>query len=248
MFSIYIRSFGLSVCGLLVLSLSVRAQRLALSRADDNFLALSHDSLHRATQFPGLKALYFDQSKRYFVGFGGEIRQQIQVFSNENWGERHPGQTETNDGIPFLLQRYMLNANLQLGKHVRVFGELKSMFENGRRTGPRPQIDEDQLDVHQLFADFSISPTAKTQATLRVGRQELNYGASRVISLNEEPNTRLVFQGVKLMINNPAYFIHLFYTNPVSNNPGVFDDNREKDIKLWGRIPTGNCPAWPSRR
>ena len=228
--------------GLLLGSLAVNAQRLALSRADDNFRALSHDSLHRATQLPGLKTLYFDQSKQFFIGFGGEIREQVQVFSNENWGERHPGQTETNDGVPFLLQRYMLNANLQLGKHVRVFGELKSMFENGRKTGPRPQIDEDQLDVHQLVADINFTPDANTQTTLRVGRQELNYGASRVVSLNEGPNTRLVFQGAKFMVNNPTYFVHVFYTNPVSNNRGVFDDKREKDVTLWGAYTNWKLP------
>lgn len=242
MYSFYIRALWLTVCGSLLSFCSANAQRLALSRGDDNFRALSLDSLHRATQLPGLKALYFDQAKRYFIGFGGEIRQQLQVFSNESWGERHTGQIETNDGVPFLLQRYMLNANLQLGSHLRVFGELKSMFENGRKTGPRPQIDEDQLDVHQLFADITINPTAKTQTVLRLGRQELNYGASRVVSLNEGPNTRLTFQGVKFMLNSPTYFVHVFYTNPVSNNRGVFDDKREKDVTLWGAYTNWKLP------
>ena len=243
-----IRASRLPVYALLLASFSAPAQRLALSRGDDNFEKLSHDSLHRAIQFPGIKALYLDQNKRYFIGFGGEVRQQLQMFSGENWGELHVDnqvntQATTNDRIPFLLQRYMLNVNLQLGSHVRFFSELKSAVEQGRRTGARPQIDEDQLDVHQLFIDVTANAAAKTKFTLRAGRQELNYGASRVISLNEGPNTRLAFQGAKLMVTNPSFFVHLFYTNPVANNQGVFDDRRETGITLWGGYANWQLPG-----
>ena len=233
------------MCSLLFVSTFAVGQgpgRLPLTRADDNVVALSQDSLHRITPFPGLKAIPLNTAKTVHISVGGEIRQQLQVVNNENWGGHVPTETMTNNGTPFLLQRYVLNTNLQLGNYVRVFGELKSGFENGRKTGPRPQIDVDRLDLHQLFADITVNPKANTQVIVRIGRQELNYGASRFLTINEGPNIRLSFQGAKLMMNQPNYFLHVFYMNPISNLAGIFDDRREKSITLWGAYANWKTP------
>lgn len=108
---------------LLFVSMSVAGQgpgRLPLTRADDPVVKLRHDSLRHTIPFPSLKAIPLNAAKTVHLSVGGEIRQQVQVFNNENWGGHAPTETNTNDGRLFLLQRYMLNTSLQLGKYIRV--------------------------------------------------------------------------------------------------------------------------------
>ncbi len=229
---------------MLIPGLRVNAQRLmGLSRYDDNFKALAADSAHKFTVLPEIKSVYLGQDHSFFVGFGGEIREQVQVFNNESWGSLPPGVTESNTGKPYLLQRYMFHTNLQLSRYFRLFGELKSGFINDRTTGPRPGIDEDHLDLHQAFADINVYPSDNSFITLRTGRQELNYGASRLISVNEGPNVRQAFQGIKLLSSFGNTKIDAFYTNPVTNLPGTFDDKANKAIKLYGLYTSNKTPA-----
>ena len=216
---------------------------MALSRYDDNFKALGNDTARHFTLLPQIKTLYFDQSKNSFIGFGGEIREQAQIFNNENWGSSPPGTVVGNSGKPYLLQRYLLHTDVQLTKYFRLFGELNSNFENGRATGPRPNIDQDHLDLHQAFADINLFPAENSEITLRAGRQELNYGASRMISVAEGPNNRLSFQGLKINANLNGLKIDGFYVEPVSNNPGTFDDSANKQRKLFGMYVSTLLPT-----
>ena len=236
--------FPITLLCILIASQHVNAQRLmGLSRYDDNFKSLAEDSAHAFTLLPEIKSLHLKSDHRFFIAFGGEIREQLQVFNNESWGSLPPGVTESNTGKPYLLQRYMFHSNLQLSRYVRIFGELKSGFVNHRATGPRPGIDEDHLDLHQAFADINLFPSANSFITLRTGRQELNYGASRLISVNEGPNVRQAFQGIKLLSGFGNTKIDAFYTNPVTNLAGSFDDKANKAIKLYGLYTSNKTPA-----
>ncbi len=216
---------------------------MGLSRYDDNFKALAADSTHQFTMFPGIKTVYLGSDHNFFIGFGGEIREQVQVFDNESWGSLPPGSSKSNTGRPYLLQRYMGHTNLVLSRYFRVFAELKSGLIDGRATGPRPGIDVDRLDLHQAFADINVYPTDHSFITLRTGRQELNYGASRLISVNEGPNVRQAFQGIKLLTGFGNTKIDVFYSNPVANLSGTFDDKANKAIKLYGLYTSWKTPV-----
>src|SRR5260370_16756389 len=80
---------------------------------------------------------------------------------------------------------------MHLGPHVRVFMQMQSGLENGRVGGPRP-TDKDTLEIHQGFIDFSSSADPKA-VTLRVGRQELEFGSGRYLSASEVFNLRRSF-------------------------------------------------------
>ena len=92
----------------------------------------------------------------------------------------------------YLLQRYMIHADAQIGENFRVFTQFKSGLEDGRIGGPRP-TDRDEFDVHQLFADVRVPFDEKDSLTLRVGRQELSFGTQRLVSVRESPNVRQSF-------------------------------------------------------
>jgi hypothetical protein len=83
----------------------------------------------------------------WYLSTGGEVRERYEYFHNSLWGQ---GPQDSNG---YLLQRYMLHADLHLGPYGRLFGQLKSGLENGRTGGPRP-ADEDKLDVNQSLSGW----------------------------------------------------------------------------------------------
>ena len=102
-----------------------------------------------------------------YLTLGADIRQAFEKVGNDNFGQSPYWNS-------FLLQRYMPYADLHFNKHIRTFVQLKSGIETWRRGGPRP-IDEKRLDLEKAFVDIG-SGGKDNSITLRIGRQELNYG------------------------------------------------------------------------
>ena len=153
---------------------------------------------------------------------GGHVRQEYERFDNEEWGAEVPDQTG------YWLQRYMLHVDARLSRHVRLYGELKSGIEAGRAGGPRGS-DEDRLDLHQGFVDFSVG-----RVTVRVGRQELSFGSQRLISVREGPNVRQSFDGGSVVVQRGRWRADGFGTRYVSTETGVFDDSPDTGRSAWG--------------
>ncbi len=141
--------------------------------------------------------------------------------------------SEPRDLSGFFLQRYMLHTDLHLGSTVRVFVQAKSNFENGRRGGPRGS-DEDKLDAHQAFTDFDWKPSPDRSLTFRVGRQELQYGSARLISVREGPNVRQSFDGARILTRLHDWRVDVFAVRPAQTNRGYFDDSPDPKRALWG--------------
>src|SRR5262249_49300902 len=163
----------------------------------------------------------------WYVTVGGEMRLYYENFRNETWG------SEPADASGFWLQRFMLHADWRLGARVRVFSQLKSGEIEGRVGGPRPP-DKDNLDVHQLFVDYNFSIEKQRSLTLRVGRQEMSFGTSRLIGFREGPNIRLSFDGVRLLGQYKQWTLDAFAVKPVEVDPGFFDDGPIHGQSLWG--------------
>lgn len=68
---------------------------------------------------------------------------------------------------------------------------------------------------------------------LRGGRQEMLYGAERVVSPLDWANTRRTFDGFKLMYSDAAWAIDGFFLNPVVNDVKGFDE-RNNAIDFYG--------------
>ena len=164
--------------------------------------------------------------ENYFLSFGGEIREQAEYYDYPSWGAQTP-----HNG--YLLQRYMLHADLRLGSRVRFFGQFKSGIERGRKGGARP-IDVDKFDLHQAFIDVVMWRKDKESLSLRAGRQEMAYGASRLVSFREGPNVRQSFDGVRATLQKSDWKIDAFVVKPVETNRGYFDDAWENGRTFWG--------------
>jgi alginate export protein len=174
-----------------------------------------------------------------FLSIGGEMRQWVEGYQNELWGS-----TGYVDNF-YWLQRYMLHGDLRLTRYLRVFAQLKSGLEVGRRGGPRP-IDEDRLDANQLCLDVDVvpAPTLDDDARLllRIGRQEMSYGSGRLIDVREGPNVRVGYDGFRVIARPPLSRLDAFLVRPVLTKPGVFDDGPDRTQVFWGFWGTFHVP------
>jgi hypothetical protein len=163
-------------------------------------------------------------SDEWYVTIGGEVREVFEQAGNDNWGK----QRYTNT---FFLQRYMLHSDWHFGPHFRAFVQLKSGLESFRAGGPRP-IDEKKLDFQAAF--FEARTSGKNWIALRVGRQELNYGSGRLISVREGPNVRQSFDGFKVMSRIGSWNVDAFAVRPDLDKPGFFNNSPDHRTAFWG--------------
>ena len=205
------------------------AQEYRKLRYDEDWTYL-RDPAKRTDFWDPVKYIPLDQAGDSYLSFGGEARLRYELYDNYRWDSDSPD----DDG--YLLERYLLSGDLHLGKHFRVFSQLQSSLENWREGGPRG-TDEDQLDVHQLFADWA--PCKKEEAfTFRVGRQEMLYGSQRLISVRESPNIRRSFDAARVLTHFGDWRADAFFSQPVEDDPGVFDDGGEEGTLFWGVYAT----------
>jgi hypothetical protein len=151
----------------------------------------------------------------WFLTISGEAREVWEQTGNNYWGQ----QPYWNN---FFLERYVLGFDAHFGKHVRTFVQFKSGLESFRIGGPRP-IDEKKLDFQNAFLDLATAGD-HNWLTLRVGIQELEYGAGRLIDVREGPNVRLSFIGFRLLNKVGSWRIDAFAVRPRLDNFGFFDD------------------------
>jgi len=203
----------------------VRTYNLLRENDDWNFLA-----------DPSLRSDFWDPIKYIplgceacYVSLGGEIREAFEQVGNDNWGK----QPYMN---AFLLQRYTLHSDWHLGKQFRVFVQLKSGLEDFRAGGPRP-IDEKRLDFETAFLEVG-NTHKKNWAVLRIGRQELNYGSGRLVSVREGPNVRQSFDGVKIRSKVDGWNVDAWAARPDLDKLGFFDNAPDHATAFWGLYAT----------
>jgi hypothetical protein len=188
--------------------------------------------------FDPIKYIPLDSKGDVYLSFGGEIRERWEYYSQPPFGQ---GPKDTNG---YYLQRYMLHADLHVGDTFRLFTQFKSDLENDRNGGPRPSIDEDKANIHQLYLDINLPPFDNGSLTLRLGRQELAYGIGRLIDPREGPNVRQSFDGAKAILHIEKWEIDGFATRLAETNVDQFD-NPDPYTKFWGVYATRDLPFLP---
>jgi hypothetical protein len=206
---------------------AVPARTYSLLRENEDWSWLANPALREDYVDP-IKYLPLGRNG-WYVTLGGEIREVLEQVVNDNFGK----QGYTNK---FLLQRYMLHSDWHLGRRYRIFVQLKSGLESYRTGGPRP-IDEKKLDFEAAFLEVGTD-CGKNWIVLRLGRQELNYGSGRLVSVREGPNVRQSFDGAKVRSKAGAWKIDAFAVRPDVDKPGFFDNIPDPHTEFWGIYAT----------
>lgn len=209
----------------MVVSSATAQNRISLLRYDDDFSHLKSDSIKKGLSH--LKNISL-RNKNY-ISFGGELREQFQIYRNTNFGD--VPQTYKKISANQLWHRLMVHSNIELGNHFRFFIQLNNTLRFFNNNPVVPEIDENQLSLHQAFAEIKLN-----HWKFRLGRQELFYGNHRLLTVREGPNTRQAFDGIviKKVFKNGS--LDFFAVSKVISRQFVFDDQSLKEglIGIYG--------------
>jgi hypothetical protein len=207
-----------------------------LLRYDEDYSFLANPA-NRTEPLDVIKYIpLFNLGPSYFVTLGGDIREQYEFIQNNNFGLG----SVNNHG--YWLQRLMPYSDWHFGPFFSAFVQLKSSEEEGRVPGPRP-IDRKRLDSGQAFVDFSYPRSNlsndKSWLTLRLGRQEIDFGDERLLAVRQGPNSEQSFDGARLILNSPEARVDLFALRVDADRFGYFDNDPSWSHEtVWGGYST----------
>jgi hypothetical protein len=203
--------------------------------AEQNWSFLA-DSSKRTDFFDPLKCIPFGENPQLYLSLGFEYRIEYEYFDNWMLG------AGPQDHNGYVMNRVMPHFDFHAGSDFRLFSEFEFDFEDGRNGGPRPQIDEDRGDVHQLFLEIGPHVSGPHGISLRVGRQEVVLGSGRLFDNNEGPNVKLSFDGFRAIAEGARVRLDLFALKPVENNLDWFADVPNHAQSVWGSYLTVPAP------
>ena len=198
---------------------SLQLPAFGLLRAEEDYSGLKEKALRHSLW---RKVKYIPLGHQAYLSIGGNIRSEVQYRINEDWVEQQN---------VALFQRLMVHTDVWFSPHIRVFHQFKAGYTLGRN-GPF-FLDNDAIDVHQLF--FEVK---KKNIRFRLGRQELNLGARRLVSIREGTNIRQSFDGFRAIGQAGLWKIDVLGMAYNPQNVNAFDNRINTDELLWGVYAT----------
>ena len=162
----------------------------------------------RRLPLPGMKSGTFD--------IGGQNR--VRYHAERNM--RGIGLTGVDD--KFLLRRTRVYGDFRFSPDIRIYAEMLDADSNNEDFAPRP-IEVNRFEMQNLFVDARLLADGNNSLTARVGRQELLFGAQRIVSPLDWANTRRTFEGARLMLKQNDRKTDAFWTNPMRIDDNSFD-------------------------
>lgn len=190
----------------------------------------------------GNKIKRIDLGNDIKLDLGGEYR--MRYHSENNNGRRRLGEDNT-----YFLSRLRAYGNLEINKHVRVYGELMDAAIIDEDL-PRAGSDVNRHDLLNGFVDLNFDVLG-ADLFIRAGRQEMTFGQRRNIAVNNWVNTRRAFDGVRAAIKKENFTLNLFSVNPrtiLPNNADPTNDNQDFDGgSIQYNIPNHEIEAYTYR-
>ncbi len=179
-------------------------------RFEEDWSVLRDHTLEPSDPFDRIKFMPLTESGGAWLTLSGQVRERQEGVHDFQFGSSTPSES---DG--YLLSRIRLGVDLHAGAHVRVFAEAKSALSTRRTlTGGSSATYVDELDLQNGFVDLT-APVGKARVTLRVGRQELLFGAQRLVGPSDYLNVRRTFQGVSAIVSAGPWTVTPFWTELV---------------------------------
>ena len=197
-------------------------------RWDEDFSYLDGpEGSYRSDFFDPIKNIYVNDDWR--LSLGGEFRYRLESETNKGFGATEPSQDT------FHVFRLLLHLDLKYRDQLRFFVQGIHAFDEERDLALRG-IDENRLDLHQGFVDLRLFEN-DSPWTLRLGRQELQYGAQRLVSGFTWGNVRRRFDAVKLFTKSDLWDFAFWYAKRVLVERKEGDDF-DKNVDFYGAYAT----------
>lgn len=183
-----------------------------------------------------VKFIPLTEEEHVWLTIAGQVRGREEYFGQFQFGNSQPEQSDA-----FLLARIRLSADLHASKYFRVFAEGKSALATDRDlSGGDSASFVDKLDLQNAFADVVIPLGDPGTLTLRGGRQELLFGAQRLVGPSDWTNVRRTFQGVSGIVHVGSWRVTPFWTEFVVVNTDKFNE-ASPDNTLYGVYASGDA-------
>lgn len=164
----------------------------------------------------------FDPVRHVAIGddwhfsFGGSARVRFEADENRTLGA---SAVEDDELVRF---RTFLHGELAHRDSFRWFWELR-WSETWGSSRPVAPVFEDEPDVQNFFLEWTAGSRGDHPVTVRLGRQELLFGAQRLVSPLDWVSTRRTFDGLSVTIESPRSETVVFGTRPVAHEPHDID-------------------------
>ena len=178
------------------------------------------------------------QDKTSKLQFRLEIRQRFEAWGGinmKNYGDDGPGAPGSlNDKL--LYQRIIAGADYQASENLRLVFRLQDSRAFGWSLSHRHYPDlfkvraagtetpyytmnpnEEFFEIGETYAEYIVKPA---NLTIRVGRQKMAYGDSRIFAPADWHNTgRWTWDAVKLSYRHESHFVDAFLGGTKTNDP-----------------------------
>jgi hypothetical protein len=208
-------------------SQALRRPEFDVVRYNEDWSVLRNETM-RTEWLDRLKYIPLGDKEGQYMSLGGEFRGAYERVQNDNWSSQPYGLNS------FGLQRFLFHVDAHLRPSFRVFLQLESGIEQGRPGGPRP-IDEKRVDFLNAFIELRAWNNPRSPV-VRAGKQELQFGAGRVVSVREGPNVRQGFFGVRVDDHLGKWDTTAFAVRPAQDKAGAFDDGPIGSVGFWGAV------------
>lgn len=164
-----------------------------------------------------------NEDEKIAVKLDGMLRSRAEIYDGKPFGIDGPG----DDG--YVLWRALAGAEIRFRPEVAVHVQLGWHDQSGRKGGPAP-TDKGDPDIRKAYVE--IAPWEGGQ--IRLGRQELSFGTSRLVSTRDGPNLRRVFDGALARFEHGRWTGQAFIVRPVEDRPAAFDDRADDNQRFGG--------------
>ena len=205
----------------------------AVLRQDEDWAWLADVPEAERRALDGIKRLPLDADGSTYLTFAFDGRLGVERFDDQSFGD-FPGEDSS------VHVRANPHVALSFGDRARLYGALKYGDVGDRRFAVSP-AEDDGPDVHHLFAELAFGDLlggVPHDAFARLGRQELHYGAGRLVSIRNGPNVRFDFDGGIVRARLGPTISEALYVRPSENDLGDFDNGTDSSQALWGLYTT----------
>jgi hypothetical protein len=124
----------------------------------------------------------------------------------------------------YVLSRLRLNLDVGPTRWFHVYVQAQDSQALGMDSTHVTGSYKDVFDLRQAYIDFRDRENGWFR--LRTGRQELQFGAQRLVGSSDWGNTARVFDGMRLTLGHEGGRIDVFTSSVVVNHPTSFDDHQ----------------------
>ncbi len=206
-----------------------------IRRFDEDWSVLKGVDRTRTGDFwDRLKFIPITQDENVWLSLGGQVRERFEYYGQYLFGASTPERSDA-----YLLSRFRLSTDLHITPYFRVFAEGKSSLSTDRELlGGRSNAYVDTIDLQNGFADVMIPLGDKASVTLRGGRQELLFGAQRLVGPSDYTNVRRTFDGAGGIIRASDWTVTPFWAQLVIVDKYSFNESTSNN-QLFGVYGTG---------